>query len=52
MAGWTAVERVAPEIPKVTIEMPGGSIVMPSVKNGYFVARHLLPSMPASTRRE
>lgn len=46
--GWldTAVGRVAPDIAKVTIQMPGGSIVTAAVENGFFVARQLLPAMP------
>ena len=43
----TAVGRVAPNITKVTVQMPGGSVIAASVENGFFVARQLLPSMPA-----
>jgi hypothetical protein len=47
--GWldVAVGRVAPNITKVTIQMPGGSTVTASVENGFFVARQLLPSAPS-----
>ncbi len=47
--GWldTAVGRVAPNIAKVTIQMPGGSTITSSVENGFFVARQLLPSVPS-----
>jgi hypothetical protein len=48
-SGWldTAVGRAAPNITKVTVQMPGGSVIAASVENGFFVARQLLPSMPA-----
>jgi hypothetical protein len=47
--GWLdiALGRVAPNIAKVTIQMPGGSMITAVVENGFFVARQLLPSMPA-----
>jgi len=48
-SGWldVALGRVAPNITKVTVQMPGGSVIAASVENGFFVARQLLPSMPA-----
>jgi hypothetical protein len=48
-SGWldVALGRVAPNITKVTVQMSGGSMIAASVENGFFVARQLLPSMPA-----
>lgn len=52
-SGWleVALGRVAPNITKVTVQMPGGSLITASVENGFFVARQLLASPPATSQQ-
>jgi hypothetical protein len=47
--GWldVAVGRAASDVARVTVQMPGGSVVTANVQNGYFIAREVLPSEPA-----